>query len=198
MNKPYGADKDIHDNRVFPFSDTNVYKMWIIALEKTGLYSKDRKTGRTQLRIHQLRKYFRSQLALGCPVDVVEVLMGHEGYLTDAYRRLPTKQLAEYYSKYEHLLYISAPKDLQRIEDEFKAELQSNSKFMHQISSEQQTKIRNLEDQLENISSINIREQIEDAMENLIIDNETYKNEIRSLKEDMKLIRDSIVKTKPI
>ena len=31
--------------------------------------------------------------------------MGHEGYLTDAYRRYTNKQMGEYYLKYEHLLY---------------------------------------------------------------------------------------------
>jgi integrase len=57
--------------------------------------------GRLQYRIHGLRKFFRSQLALSCPVDIVEALMGHEGYLTDAYRRYSRKQMAEYYLKAE-------------------------------------------------------------------------------------------------
>ncbi|GBE55150.1 MAG TPA: hypothetical protein ENH28_06225 [Euryarchaeota archaeon] len=48
-----------------------------------------------------LRKFFRSQLATAIPVDIVETLMGHEGYLTGD-RRYSEKELGEYYSKGEH------------------------------------------------------------------------------------------------
>jgi len=39
-------------------------------------------------------------------VDAVEVMMGHEGYLTDAYRRYSPEDLAEYYRKGKHSLQV--------------------------------------------------------------------------------------------
>ncbi|RLF99377.1 MAG: hypothetical protein DRN49_04470, partial [Thaumarchaeota archaeon] len=68
----------------------------------------DQGTGRRKMRIHVLRKFFRSQLALAIPVDVVEALMGHRGYLTEVYRKYPRPevQLAELYRRGEHMLTI--------------------------------------------------------------------------------------------
>jgi len=123
VNKGIGNLKDENDSRLFPFSYDNVKEIWDNVLKKTGYDKVDKSTGRKQLRIHQLRKFFRSQLALGCPVDIVENLMGHEGYLTDAYRRYTNKQMGEYYLKYEHLLYISMPEDILKLKSEFTDEL---------------------------------------------------------------------------
>lgn len=107
------------DDRIFPFSPNTAEQMWVNAITNAGLLSVDKSTNRKGLRIHQLRKVFRSQLALGAPVDIVEMLMGHEGYLTDVYRRYSRQQLAEYYKKHEALLYINKSDDTQRIETEF-------------------------------------------------------------------------------
>jgi integrase len=128
-----GSAKDENDNRVFPFSLSVAEQVWSHAIKNAGLLSIDKGTKRKQLRIHQLRKFFRSQLALGCPVDIVETLMGHEGYLTDAYRRYPKAQMAEQYLKHEYLLYIQMPQDLQKIESEFKDELNNNRKLVESL-----------------------------------------------------------------
>ena len=60
------------------------------------------------MRPHTLRKRFRTQLAAVIPVDVVEVLMGHAGYQTDAYRRFTEDELAGFYKKGEYVLYLSS------------------------------------------------------------------------------------------
>ncbi len=109
--------KSIDDDRIFPFSDTVVREFWSRALDKTGLHMRDKTTGLLKYRIHGLRKFFRSQLALTCPVDIVEALMGHEGYLTDAYRRYTTKQMGEYYLKAEHHITIFESGDLAEIQE---------------------------------------------------------------------------------
>ena len=95
--------------------------------------TRDDETNRIQLHIHQLRKFFRSQLALKCPVDIVEALMGHSSYLSEAYRRYTVKQMAEHYQNTEHLLYVSMPQDIQRIESEFKEELNTNRKLVEGV-----------------------------------------------------------------
>ncbi len=79
--------KQVEDNTIFPFSMNTVFPMWHNALDKAGLNGRDRETRRHKYRIHGLRKFFRSQLATAIPVDIVEALMGHEGYLTGEYRR---------------------------------------------------------------------------------------------------------------
>ena len=110
-------EKAIDDDRLFPFTDRNVREMWENSLTKAGLWYKDNSTGRTQIRIHALRKFFRSQLALSCPLDIVEALMGHEGYLTEAYRRYTKKQMGEYYVKAEHHVTVMGSGDIREIQD---------------------------------------------------------------------------------
>lgn len=125
--------KSIDDNRLFPFSDQTAEQLWTTALTNAGLLSIDKSTNRKQLRIHQLRRFFRSQLALGCPVDIIEALMGHQGYLNGVYRQYSKAQMVESYLKFEHLLYIQMPKDIQKIESEFKDELNKNRKLIEDI-----------------------------------------------------------------
>ena len=79
VQKGRAGAKAVEDERLFPFTDNNTREMWRNTLRRAQLLSKDTSTGLIQLRIHGLRKFFRSQLALSCPVDIVEALMGHEG-----------------------------------------------------------------------------------------------------------------------
>ncbi len=133
------GSKTIDDDRLFPFSDGTVSQIWLNALEKAEFNFVDRGTHRLQLRIHQLRKFFRSQLALGCPVDIVEALMGHEGYLTDAYRRYTKKQMSEFYIKNEHLLYINMPEDVGKIRTEFRVEMDETNSIVKGLVLENQS-----------------------------------------------------------
>jgi hypothetical protein len=45
-------------------------------------------------------------MATVIPVDVVEALMGHEGYLTEVYRRYSQEDLAKFYKQGEPSLFI--------------------------------------------------------------------------------------------
>ena len=47
-------------------------------------------------------------MATVIPVDVTEALMGHEGYLTEVYRRYSLEDLAKFYKQGEHTLLIFA------------------------------------------------------------------------------------------
>jgi DNA repair exonuclease SbcCD ATPase subunit len=47
-------------------------------------------------------------MATVIPVDVTEALMGHEGYLTEVYRRYSLEDLAKYYKQGEHTLLVFA------------------------------------------------------------------------------------------
>ena len=85
---------------------------------------------------HQFRKFFISQLSLIVSKEIAEMLAGHSGYLTGAYRRYTKKQLAEEYLKGQHLLTIQTPKELQEIESEFKAKMQSHSEIIEDLVKE--------------------------------------------------------------
>ena len=68
---------------------------------------------------HTLRKFFRTRLSLNVPLDVVEALMGHEGYLTAAYRRYSPEQLGELYlNGMSNLAVFEAPADLTDVHEE--------------------------------------------------------------------------------
>lgn len=97
----------VDDGRLFPFSQRTAGTIWNGAVTRAGLHGRDPGTDRHTLHIHMLRKFFRSQLGLKCPADVVEALMGHEGYLTGAYRRFTRAQMAELYSRAEHMITVS-------------------------------------------------------------------------------------------
>jgi len=96
------------DNRIFPFEIGNMYAVWNGALDKAKLNGVDKTTNRRKMHPHVLRKFFRGQMATAIPVDVVEALMGHEGYLTTVYRKYPNpEQLAELYLQAEHTILIT-------------------------------------------------------------------------------------------
>lgn len=85
------------------------------------------------------------------------MLAGHNGYLTGSYRRYTKKQLAEEYLKGQHLLTIQAPKELQEIESEFKAKMQSHSEIIENIVRENiqlKTKMAELEATMKEFEAI--------------------------------------------
>ena len=98
--------KSLDDERLFPFSEVNARIIWRNALAKSGNGKQDPRTNITLMHPHVLRKFFRSQMGTIIPIDVAEAIMGHEGYLTEVYRKYPDpeKTLAEFYLKGEHVL----------------------------------------------------------------------------------------------
>lgn len=106
-NRSHLHVKQVEDNRLFPFTSTNARVMWRNALNKTGNGEIDPRTKRLMMRVHCLRKFFRSQLG-SVSIDMTEALMGHHGYLTEVYRKYPDpeKTLADFYRQNEHLLMV--------------------------------------------------------------------------------------------
>ncbi len=98
--------KSLQDDRLFPFENNTAYAIWNNALTKTGNGQRDKTTNRRTLHPHVLRKFFRTKLGSVINVDVVEALMGHEGYLTEVYRRYSSEQLGEFYKQGESALLI--------------------------------------------------------------------------------------------
>jgi integrase len=125
----YGKSRG-NDARVFPFSNNVAYEMWYNSMKKAGLYKEDPATGHSTLHPNVLRKFFRTRLGGVIPVDVVEALMGHEGYLTEAYRRYSQEDLAEFYKKGEYTLAVfSNAGDLAKV----RKELEESSRAMQDM-----------------------------------------------------------------
>lgn len=130
-----GSVKSLHDHRVFPFASHVAQSMWRTALKNAGLACRDETTNRNQLHYHQLRKFFRSQMALACPVDIVEALMGHASYLSDAYRRYTRDQMAEYYKKAEGMITLQLPaKEIGKATEEIRAEMQEQQQSIAHLA----------------------------------------------------------------
>ncbi len=104
--KSHSHKKSAQDDRLFPFKNTTAYMIWNGALEKARMAQKDNSTNVMKMHPHVLRKFFRTRLGSVIPVDVVEALMGHEGYLTEVYRRYTVEDLAKFYLQGESALLV--------------------------------------------------------------------------------------------
>jgi integrase len=137
-NKGRGLNivKSVESDLVFPFSDTTAGQGWITAVKAAGLYSLDPFTNRLQIHFHMLRKFFSSQLRIVVPVDIVEGLIGHSGYLSDAYRRYTKNQVREFYLKGEQYVTILTPKDYREMKTEMNERFQSHSEILESIVKE--------------------------------------------------------------
>ncbi len=113
--------------RVFPLSYNGVRDKYGRVLEKCGLDEKDPTTGWLVLRLHVMRKYFRTRLPQGgASVDAVEQMLGHEGYCGGAYVRLTDEEVEAAYRDAESVLWIFKEppynkEDLTRLERENQA-----------------------------------------------------------------------------
>jgi integrase len=100
--------KSTNDPHLFPFQNNTAYMIWRNALRDAKLSKKDNSTNRQKIHPHVLRKFFRTKMGSMIPVDVTEALMGHEGYLTEVYRKYSVEKLAEFYSQGESAISIFA------------------------------------------------------------------------------------------
>jgi integrase len=128
--------KTQNDTRLFPYSDHIAITMWEHALKKSGYHSTDKTTGRSQIHLHMLRKFYISQLSLLISKEIPEALCGHAGYLTGAYRRYTAAQLAEGYRKAEHLVTIAMPKQIHELQTEFQERMQSQGVILERVVAE--------------------------------------------------------------
>lgn len=136
--KSHKYGKSVEDSRLFPFLDNTAYMVLNNALEKSGFLKRDKSTNRKTVHPHVLRKFFRTRMATLIPVDIVEALMGHEGYLTEVYRRYTTEDLAKFYKQGESSLSVfSAGEDL-KFKQEFKEQNEELRKLVISLTSETQ------------------------------------------------------------
>lgn len=104
------------DTRIFPTAHTTVQEMYTRGLKKAGLFQVDRKTGQATISSRALRRYFTSQMKTAMSPDMVEELIGHEGYLSSSYRRYPVDQVRQAYQNAEYTVSLNAP-DMKEIRE---------------------------------------------------------------------------------
>jgi len=114
---------------MFPISIQTAITMFYTATNKAGLDQKDRRTNRRLIHIHSLRKFFRSNI--GLDIDITHALMGHSGYLDEAYVRLNEAEVAEAYKKNMVKVSVYAVEDL-----ELKKDLEKKTEEIEELKSQ--------------------------------------------------------------
>lgn len=145
-------EKDVNDKRVFPWSRANSYAIWNLGLEKSKFDKMDSSTNRHVIHPHVLRKFFRTKLASVIQVDVVEALMGHEGYLTEVYRKYSTEDLAKFYKQGEHALLVfteaaEVSKLKAEVEEKYKSMEDQRNYLVNKVM-DLEVRIRRVEDEI--------------------------------------------------
>lgn len=171
IKKSHLFEKRAEDARLFPFENCTAYSVWNNALEKAQMDERDESTNYRKMHPHVLRKFFRTRMATLIPVDVTEALMGHEGYLTEVYRRYSMEELAKFYLQGESaLLVFTEAGEVTRLRqevEESKEQLQtlvntltSKSMRLEEENMELKHRIEKTETKLEGLEKL-IREAIE-------------------------------------
>ncbi|MBN2260463.1 MAG: tyrosine-type recombinase/integrase [Clostridiales bacterium] len=138
--------KRSEDDRLFPFETSTIYMIWTGALEKTQLAERDNQTNRNKIHPHVLRKFFRTRLGAVIPVDVVEAIMGHEGYLTEVYRRYTVDDLAKFYLQGETaLLIFTEAQEVTKLRKELKQENEHLQKSVIKLYAENEKLTKRIE-----------------------------------------------------
>jgi integrase len=73
--------KYLDDHRIIPVTRSTIQSSYITGLKKAGLYAVDKKTKRSTITSHTLRKFFISQLETKMTAEIVEKLAENAGYL---------------------------------------------------------------------------------------------------------------------
>lgn len=138
--KAWKYGKNENDNRLFPFEYSTALRIWENMIKKSGYAHKDNNTRRFKVHPHVLRKYFRSRMGTIIPVDIVEALMGHEGYLTEVYRKYSEEQLAEFYLKGEQTLTVFNDRNgVKKLRNEVNAKMETYDEIINRQAAEIKT-----------------------------------------------------------
>lgn len=149
-----GQTKRLDDDRIFPFSQMTINRIFKTALESAGLYEVDPKTGRATIHAHGLRKFFYTQMntAMDDP-KIVDLLVGHTGYLEPVYYKKTREEVGKLYHKAYYAISLYASENI----PEIKAERESMSHSLQYLMSDnikKESEIQQLNAKLEKIERI--------------------------------------------
>ena len=125
-------DKD----KVFCVSYNAFSEIWEGSVTKSGFGKKDITTNRLELRIHNLRKFFRTYGKWTQP-DIAEALMGHLGNLEQIYARFPQEQLERAYLEAEpNITIIGSAPNLKELQEEMHEQYRGVDRVIADLSIE--------------------------------------------------------------
>ena len=102
--RAYGAMRPENDQRLFACCQNTMRDVFNRLYEKVD---GERGRSRHKITMHSCRRYFRTQAAKTMPLDLVEKILRHSGYLTDSYVRIPEEEAKRLFHEGEHILYIT-------------------------------------------------------------------------------------------
>jgi len=100
----YSVPRERDDKRLFACAYSTILRIF------SNLYDKvDGEQGKYHAKItpHSTRKYFRTNAVRTMPLDLVEKIMRHSGYLTDSYVRITEEEARKMFHAGERVLYIT-------------------------------------------------------------------------------------------
>jgi len=166
--------KKAEDKRIWPFEPNTAYYIWRSSIKKAQLdkrFQYNNSLERFTVHPHVLRKFFRTRMATVIPVDVVEALMGHEGYLTEVYRRYSLEDLAKFYKQGEHTLTVFGLEEANKLRELEEANRAFQTQLAKLVNENEglRAELNALKDRLEKVEAL-AKEQIElyETMQKLI------------------------------
>jgi len=106
VNFPNVSTTPLDKNTIFPIEYETFRRRFLLIINKTQLEQRDVETNRHKIHLHSFRKYFRTHLGTVLPIDIIEELIGHDGYLSRSYVRHTEDELREYYLESEYKLLV--------------------------------------------------------------------------------------------
>ena len=188
-----GKKEEDNDDRLFPFRYVLIEEAFINAVKKAGLFEKDPITGRATIHLHSFRKFFRSaMLDVGMPLDIAEALMGHSGYLTEAYRRYTHKQIADWYKKCEHAVTIYGSPEAEML----KRKLKEKEEELRRKEEELQQRFKEMQQQLMSEIEMKLRQESiihRATVEGLVKDKIELEEKIKKLERQIEELRSYLI-----
>jgi integrase len=167
-------EKKAEDKRIWPFEANTAYYIWRSSIKKAQFdkrFQYNNSLERFTVHPHVLRKFFRTKMGQVIPVDVTEALMGHEGYLTEVYRRYSVEDLAAYYKQGEHTLTVFGLTEANKFKELEEANKAFQTQLAKMVNENEALKaqINDLKNRLEKVEAL-AKEQIDlyETMEKLI------------------------------
>ncbi|MDV0444030.1 site-specific integrase [Methanorbis rubei] len=132
------AEKKKESKKIIPFSYVGESVILTKTLKRAGLYNFDEKGKRSEIHFHTFRAYFSTKAHKSTATSVfVEYLMGHTGYLTDAYWQPTEEDRKQMYAKIEPHILINIPPDYEELKIETSEKItdlqQTNSHLMAEL-----------------------------------------------------------------
>ena len=120
---------------LFAMSRSGAYRRWDEAVTRAGLFKRDRETNYATVRVHSLRKFFRSYMGLSANPEMVEAWIGHSEGLNATYaRHFPPEMIEGEYKKGMHHVTVFGEVLDQETRDQLSAVSRENKELKEKLS----------------------------------------------------------------